>query len=297
MQIYIMMKKRMTVFTPTYNRAYILPKLYDSLCQQTVKSFEWLIVDDGSVDNTQELVEKWIEEKKIEIRYFKQANGGKQRAHNLGVEKSKEEIFVCVDSDDYVLPEFVEKQLEYFERYNMDASIAGIISLQGHPDGTPMGTFFPADLKITRLTDLYGKLKFKGDATLAYYTNILRKYPFWVAEGEKFMGEGYVYYQIDQKYKMAVLSEILMIKEYLNDGYTKNVRKLAKNNPKSYAELKRQTIEYSETWKDRYSQTILYMVGCRMARQKAIRRAPYRVLAIFAYFPAWIAWLLFYKNA
>ena len=98
------MKKRMTVFTPTYNRAYILPKLYDSLCQQTVKSFEWLIVDDGSVDNTQELVEKWIEEKKIEIRYFKQANGGKQRAHNLGVEKSKEEIFVCVDSDDYVLP-------------------------------------------------------------------------------------------------------------------------------------------------------------------------------------------------
>ena len=71
----------MTVFTPTYNRAYILPKLYDSLCQQTVKSFEWLIVDDGSVDNTQELVEKWIEEKKIEIRYFKQENGGKQRAH------------------------------------------------------------------------------------------------------------------------------------------------------------------------------------------------------------------------
>ena len=235
MQIYIMMKKRMTVFTPTYNRAYILPKLYDSLCQQTVKSFEWLIVDDGSVDNTQELVEKWIEEKKIEIRYFKQANGGKQRAHKLGVEKSK--------------------------------------------------------------ADLYGKLKFKGDATLAYYTNILRKYPFWVSEGEKFMGEGYVYYQIDQKYKMAVLPEILMIKEYLNDGYTKNVRKLAKNNPKSYAELKRQTIEYSETWKDRYSQTILYMVGCRMARQKAIRRAPYRVLAILAYFPAWIAWLLFYKNA
>ena len=75
-------RREMTVFTPTYNRAYILPKLYNSLCEQTCKNFEWLIVDDGSTDNTSEIIEKWIAERKIEIRYIKQKNGGKQRAHN-----------------------------------------------------------------------------------------------------------------------------------------------------------------------------------------------------------------------
>jgi len=290
------MKIGITIFTPTYNRAYTLPRVYKSLCLQTCKDFEWLIVDDGSEDETQTLVEKWIKDNVIKIRYYKQKNGGKQRAHNVGVEKSEGELFACVDSDDFITPEFVEKHMQYKKKL-IDSSLAGIISLKGYEDGKPIGDYFPKDLKHTTLTELYGKRKFRGDATLVYYTKILRQYPFVVEEGEKFIGEGYVYYQIDQKYELLVLPEVLMIVEYLDDGYSKNVRKLTKDNPKSYVRLKKQTIQFSKTWKERYMQTILYMVGCRLAKQSQIKEAPYKALAVLAYFPAWLTWKIFYKNA
>lgn len=290
------MKIGITIFTPTYNRAYTLPRVYKSLCLQTCKDFEWLIVDDGSEDETQTLVEKWIKDNVIKIRYYKQKNGGKQRAHNVGVEKSEGELFACVDSDDFITPEFVEKHMQYKKKL-IDSSLAGIISLKGYEDGKPIGDYFPKDLKHTTLTELYGKRKFRGDATLVYYTKILRQYPFVVEEGEKFIGEGYVYYQIDQKYELLVLPEVLMIVEYLDDGYSKNVRKLTKDNPKSYVRLKKQTVQFSKTWKERYMQTILYMVGCRLAKQSQIKEAPYKALAVLAYFPAWLTWKIFYKNA
>ena len=94
--------KRLTIFTPTYNRAYILPKLYDSLCEQTCQDFDWLIVDDGSTDHTKELVGDWIKEKKISIRYVCQENGGKMRAYNKAVSLTETELFVCIDSDVHV---------------------------------------------------------------------------------------------------------------------------------------------------------------------------------------------------
>lgn len=291
------MQKKMTIFTPTYNRAYILTKLYDSLCGQTVKDFEWLIVDDGSEDNTKELVDTWIKDDIIDIRYYKQKNGGKQRAHNLGVSKSEGKLFVCVDSDDYILPEFVEKHLQCIEKYEDNQKVGGIISLQGHEDGRPMGTYFPKNLNVTTLTKLYGKMRFKGDATIVHYTDILKKYPFHVAKGEKFIGEGYVYYQIDQKYELAVLPQILMIKEYLPDGYTKNVRKLTKDNPKSYMLLKRQSVKYASTRTEKFIQSILYDVGCIMAKKNAVTNTQYKLLAILTYLPAVVAWLIFYKNA
>lgn len=293
-----MKQKILTIFTPTYNRGYILKKLYESLCKQTCRDFEWLIVDDGSLDNTNEMVQEWIEEKKIDICYYRQENGGKQRAHNLGVEKANTELFVCVDSDDYVLPEFVRCHLEHWKEVQTDSTVGGMISLQGHNEKTPMGTFFPDGLKRTTLTKLYTKLKFRGDATLVHRTQLLREYPFVVDEGEKFIGEGFVYYQIDQKYCLAIIPQILMIKAYLPDGYTRNVRKLTKDNPKSYVRLKRQTILFSQSWYDRFIQTILYMVGCIMSKEsRPICSAPYKGLALLAYFPDWIVWILFYKNA
>lgn len=292
------MEKIVSVFTATYNRAYKLPCLYDSLCKQTSDSFEWLIVDDGSTDNTEELVHQWIREAKIDIRYFKQENGGKQRAHNTGVLNCDLELFMCVDSDDFISCDCIEEHIKRWKEVKEDKKIAGIISLKGDLYGKPLGTDFPAGIDCVSGKKLYGKMKFKGDVTLVYRTNILKQYLFWVAEGEKFIGEGYVYSQIDEKYEMAILSKVLTFCEYLPDGYTKNVRKLAKDNPKSYVVLKRQTIEYAETWFDRFVQTILYMVGCRMSKeQHPIKKAPYSFLAILAYLPAWLAWMLIYKNA
>lgn len=291
-------KKTLTIFTPTFNRAYILPELYKSLCAQTCQDFEWLIVDDGSEDNTEELLQEWSCEQKVQIRYYKQQNGGKQRAHNRGVEECDTELFVCVDSDDYVTDNFVETHLRKWDEVKNDNTVGGIISLQGHENGEPMGTYFPDGVQKSTLTELYSKLKFRGDATLLHRTELLKKYPFVVEEGEKFIGEGYVYYQIDQNYQLALLPEILMIKEYLDDGYTKNVRRLTKQNPKGYMRLKLQSIEYATTWRERFTHTILYLVGCRISGEKQpLKKLPYKWLGVLAYLPSWLAWVLIYKNA
>ena len=291
-----MREEKLTIFTPTYNRAYTLKKLYASLIEQINQNFEWLIVDDGSTDNTEEVVKQWVDEKKITIRYFKQRNGGKQRAHNKGVEICNTELFICVDSDDYIVKDSVDKILKKWKEVCDDKNVAGIIALRGKDEKNPLGTDMPKR-KYSTLSDLYSKDKFRGDTSLVYRTEILKQFPYWVAKDEKFIGEGYVYQQIDQNYCMALLPEIVIVCKYLEDGYTKNVRKLTKNNPKSYARLKKQTIQYSETWKERYMQTILYMVGCRLAKQSQIKEATYKALAVLAYFPAWLTWKIFYKNA
>ena len=123
--------KRLTIFTPTYNRAYILPQLYDSLCEQTCQDFEWLIVDDGSTDNTWELIEKWMHEERVEIRYFFQENSGKMMAHNKAVQDSKSELFMWVDSDDYLCSaQVVGEVISYWDCHNKESKddICGIIA-------------------------------------------------------------------------------------------------------------------------------------------------------------------------
>lgn len=293
-----MREKKVAVFTPTYNRAYILPQLYESLCNQTNKDFLWLIVDDGSTDNTENVVKHWMQEGKVVIQYYKQQNGGKQRAYNLGVQKCETELFVVVDSDDFITDDCIAELLKKWEEVEDNNKIAGVIALRGYKNGRPLGTYFPNGLKYTTTIELYGKWKFKGDMTMMYRTEILKKYPYWVADGEKFMGEGYVWRQIDQHYQLAILPKLLMKGEYLPDGYTQNVRRLAKDNPRSYMVLKRQTVEFSDSLVDKYLQTILCMVGCIMSKEKRmISQVPNKFLGFIAYIPAWIAWFVFFKNA
>ena len=145
-----MKKNIVTIFTPTYNRAYILENLYESLIRQTSQKFEWLIVDDGSTDETANLVATWQKENKISIRYLKQKNGGKQRAHNKGVEECKTELFVCVDSDDYIADGSIESILKTWKNIKGDDKLAGMIALRGVDEKTPIGTAMPEVQQITQ---------------------------------------------------------------------------------------------------------------------------------------------------
>lgn len=292
-----MKQKTLTIFTPTYNRAYILGRLYYSLRGQENKDFQWLIVDDGSSDDTEALVSGWMEEDIITIKYYKQKNGGKQRAHNKGVMECDTELFFCVDSDDFIVENCVEILLKTWGNATKSKDIAGIVALKGSDSNVPLGTYFPEGIRCSTLEELCGKYKVKGDLALIHKTSILKQHLFWVAEGEKFIGEGYVYQQIDQKYKLIILPKILAVCEYLEDGYSRNVRKLTKDNPISYTELKRQTICYSKTWHERYYHTILCIVGCIMHGKNPFHILPYKGLGILAYIPAWITWFVFYKNA
>ena len=296
-EMIMQVKKRITVFTPTYNRAYILNQLYESLERQTNKLFQWIIVDDGSTDNTREIVKSWINEGTIKIYYYKQENGGKQRAHNKGVELCDTELFICVDSDDYLTENAIETFISTWDNINNKQEISGIVALKGKDVDTPIGTWMPSKIELSTLNSLYNKYKFRGDTALLFRTEILKKFPFFVVEGEKFIGENYVYNQIDQQYSLYLLNKILYICKYLEDGYTTNIRRLTKNNPKGYMVLNKQRILLSKTIKNKYFNTIRYMVGCILSKEEhPIKNAPYKVFATLAYLPALIICFLYYRK-
>ena len=222
----------LTIFTPTFNRAYTLGRLYESLKKQTNNMFEWVIVDDGSTDSTKEMVAAWKKEMKVPIRYYYQRNSGKPSAHNMGVRKTSGELFCCVDSDDYLREDAVERIIEEWKN-NCGDGIIGILAFRYSSEGNPITTI-ASDVKYSTLRDAYKHHGLKGDTMLVYKTEIIRKYAFPVIEGEKFIPEGFIYNKMDKEGSLWILREGLYICEYLDDGYTANVDKLIFNNYKGY---------------------------------------------------------------
>jgi glycosyltransferase involved in cell wall biosynthesis len=290
--------KLLTIFTPTYNRSYILGSLYKRLKDQTIKDFKWLIVDDGSTDNTQNIVKNWIsQETSFEIIYIKQKNGGKQRAHNKAVEMCDTELFFCVDSDDHLVETAVEKIKERWIMIKKDKSIAGIVALRGIDSKTPIGTKMPSNISYTTLYDLYNKYKFKGDTALIYRTDILKKYPFYVYEDEKFIGEAYVYYQIDQNYKLNIFNKVLYLCKYLDDGYTKNIKKIIVNNPKGYSLLNKMKVKYANNMKEKLISNIKYLIGYFISKEKGcFRNSESKLITIFTFPMAYILYKIKYNE-
>lgn len=227
------MMKRITVFTPTYNRGYILETLYVSLKKQTNQSFKWLIVDDGSTDNTEEIVRSWRNEGLIDLQYYKQVNAGKMAAHNKGVELCDTEFFLCIDSDDYLTNDAIETILGSIDSITSE-KFAGLIAYKGTSQDEPIGTSFPRGVTTHTLSGLYDS-GFKGDTTLVFKTNIIKKYPFPILRNEKFITEAYIYNQIDLRYIYHLIPKVLTICEYRSDGLTKNEIKLIFNNPGGWA--------------------------------------------------------------
>lgn len=221
-----------TVFTPTYNRAYILPKLYESLKKQTCKDFEWLIVDDGSTDNTSELFEQWqAEDNFFPIRYFKQLNGGKHAAINHGVLETKSELFFIVDSDDELTADAIALIKQKYQKVRDDDTVAGIIGMRIYPDGKRIGGEASFEDTICTRNDFRYKKKINGDLAEVYKTDILRQYPFPIVEGEKFCPESVVWQKIAKKYKLLFFNKGIYVCEYLTDGLTHHVDQIRIKSP------------------------------------------------------------------
>lgn len=245
------MTRRLTIFTPTYNRAYILPQLYTSLIQQTNSNFEWLIVDDGSVDNTRELVKKWTDENLIKIRYIRQENGGKMKAHNTGVQNTDTELFFCVDSDDYIVDTAVDTIMNKWDSLPEDEKkmLAGMVGYRGFSIDKPIGHEFPKNLERDTLNGFYQK-GLSGDTSLIFRTDVIKKYPFPIIGDEKFITEAYVYDQIDRKYQLYAVPSVLTICEYREDGLTQNLLKVTFRNPCGYVAYNMQKGNFAKTTKD-----------------------------------------------
>jgi glycosyltransferase involved in cell wall biosynthesis len=230
-----------TVFTPTYNRAYRLKSLYNSLCQQTSKNFEWVIVDDGSTDDTECLVSSFITSKVINIRYFKQQNGGKHRAVNRGVKEAKGELFYIVDSDDILPEQAIERIVFHYNNIRNDLKYAGVCGLKCDFEGNKVGGGENFGIISCTSLDFRNRLKIRGDMAEVIRTSVMKEFPFPEFVGEKFCPEDVLFNRIATKYKLLYFYENTYMCEYLNDGLTATITKIRMNSPMStttcYVEL------------------------------------------------------------
>lgn len=283
-----------TVFTPTYNRCDTLKRLYKSLLNQTCKDFCWLIVDDGSADDTKKLVSNWIDENKISIRYYRQENQGKPTAHNKGVELTETELFTCVDSDDYLVSNAIEKISETWIKTQKE-DIVGILAFKGYSE-TKAITNIKNNINKGNLRFLYDN-GLSGDTMLVFKTDIIKKYSFPKFENEKFIPEAYLYDLIYQEGSLYILKEILYICEYLPGGYTANMAKLLYNNPQGYFCYINQRLKLDKSFKQKFFDSIRYTAMAIAHKNKHIVKSSiYPIYTLLLYPLGYILYLIKYKK-
>ena len=245
------MKNKITVFTPTYNRAYILKSLFESLKRQNFTDFEWLIIDDGSTDDTEEMISKWIKEQKgFSIRYYRQENGGKCRAINKGVELARGELFLVVDSDDFLTDDALKKIDEWEQCLPKEQKYCGVSGNLGTTANATSNSLFDERYYDGTLLDRYHLVD--GERAFAFYTEIHRQYKYPVFENEKFMTEAVVYNRMAHDgYKMRFFNDIICVYSYQEDGLTKAGNSLFLGNPRGYGLWLKEKVEYLEKRKCR----------------------------------------------
>lgn len=277
-----MSKKTLTVFTPAYNRAYTLPLGYEALCRQTCNDFEWLIIDDGSTDNTRELVQQWIDEGKVKIRYIYQENQGMHGAHNTAYRNIDTELNTCVDSDDYMPDDAVEKIISFWRKYGSE-EVAGLMGLDSDFQGRVIGTRFPEGLLRSTLSAFYAHGG-KGDKKLVYRTDVIKSYPEYpIFEGEKYVSLGYKYELIGQDFELLTFNEVITCVEYREDGSSLNMFRQYVRNPKGFAFIRKSSMCLAPTWKRRFWEAAHYVSSSIILRNaNYIKESPRKVLTLFA---------------
>ena len=225
---------KISVLTPTYNREKLLINLYNSLVENADYGLkiEWLIMDDGSKDNTKQVVENFEKKENLEIKYFYQENQGKMVAINKLTNKATGDLIVDCDSDDYFTNDAFKIVKEAFEENKDKKEIYGICFLKYDEKGNNMGNNFKN--KVTTMFDLYFKEGETGEKALVFYSDIRKKYKHELENNERFVTEARMYHKIDEKYKMICVNKPIMICEYQEQGYSKNITKEFKENPYGY---------------------------------------------------------------
>lgn len=272
-----------TVLTPTFNREGVLQSLWDSLQKQTVKDFEWLVVDDGSTDGTKNLITQLQENSDFPIRYIYKSNGGKHTALNVGIQTICSELTFIVDSDDCVTDDAVESILKIHQKYRSQNNICGYAFLRAFPDGKVNGKKFDVDEKIGSYIDV----RVNGDDTGAdkaevFKTHCLKEFPFPEYPNEKFLGEDLVWVRMARKYQMVHINKAIYIGNYLEDGLTNNRRKHNIASPIGCMHRAEEFMESDLKTRYRIKGGLQYIVYGRFAGVKIcdlIRKSRHKILA------------------
>lgn len=286
---------QITVFTPTYNRAYCLHKCFESMKRQTCKKFDWLIVDDGSTDNTYELVQGWLSENtEFNIRYVYKENGGMHTAYNTAYEIIETELSMNVDSDDYLTDTAIEEILDFWNANKRD-DIGGIYALDCYENGEIVGLAFPEDLKEfkgwgyrTVFYQVNGENKQfvnQGDKKFIGVTEKIKEYPpFPVFEGEKYHSLYFKQHLIERDYSILIFNRPVCVVEYMADGNSNNMYKAYVRNPKGFCNERKFTMEYAPTFKLRFIDAVHYVAESILAKDihfiKNSTNKPVTVLAV-----------------
>lgn len=220
-----------TVFTATYNRAYALPRVYESLRAQIYRNFEWVVVDDGSIDGTNELVKKWQKEAEFPIHYLWQPNRGKHVALNRGVQEARGEFFLALDSDDACVPEALERFKFHWDSIPIEQRglFTGVTALCRDQNGKIVGDYFPFNPTDSDSLEIHYRYKVRGEKWGFQRSDVLRQYPFPEVKGAMYVPEGVVWSAIAKSYKTRFVNEVLRIYFIQNTFSSDQITRLTSN--------------------------------------------------------------------
>ena len=277
----------LTVFTPTYNRVELLSRCYESMKRQTSKNFIWMIIDDGSTDDTASVVSNWMKESSdFSIEYYYKDNGGLHTAYNEAIKHIKTKLCVCIDSDDFMPDVAVEMILRFWKKNGSDR-YAGIVGLDYNLNGTIIGDPLPDQKSVNLIDLLVGKYPIhNGDRTNVVRTELYKKYaPMKVFPGEKNFNPHYMHLQISQEYDFLVLNKNLRYVEYQETGMSNSILKQYRNSPNSFAEIRKLYLSFPGTsWKFKMRHSIHLVSSCILAGRflDALKESPCRGITIMA---------------
>ena len=284
-----------SIITPTYNRREYLGKLYDSLVKQTSKNFQWIVVDDGSIDNTGELVGEFLREQEhgFKIQYIYQENGGKHTALNKAMEVVDTELVFIVDSDDYLPSDSIQIISSYYEKFNSikeQENLCGYSFLRCHADGEVNTAYFPENEKIDSYCNVRINGNIGGDKAEVYYTDILKKYPFPVFEGESFLAEDVVWMQMSGPYNMVHINENIYTCDYLEGGLTNSGRRMKSKSPRGMMLRSKVYLDDSKVcFKVKIKMMLLYIIYGHFAKSKIkdmYDSVQQKLIFVILFFPA-----------
>lgn len=255
-----------TIVTPTYNRCSHLKKLYESLEKQFSKDFIWLIVDDGSVDDTKNVVDEFKQDSSFLIEYIYKANGGKHTALNVAINHVKTELFFIVDSDDVVTPDAVQTICKDWTQY-MSKNLCGISYLRGYDTAHPIGDVFPKDNQIDSFANVRVRYRIMGDKAEVWATRYLKQFRFPVFKGERFLVESWMWLQISDLADMLFINKVIYLTKYLDGGLTKSGRRLRIMCPRGGMEFSFLLMDKKYPWRDRIKNGLLYVAYSFFAHQ------------------------------
>lgn len=276
----------LTVFTPTYNRAYCLPRGYEALRRQSVKDFKWIIIDDGSTDNTRELVQNWQQaDNGFEIQYIYKDNGGLYTGYNAAIAAADTELCVCVDSDDYLTDDAVEKAVSFWRVHGSD-QYAGVIGLDCLPSGEVLGDPFPAQKSINLIDLLLGKYPIhNADRKNVVRTDLYKKYaPMKVFPGERDFNPHFLHIQISKTHDFLVLNEKLCVVEYQPGGMSDTILRQYLRSPRSFREMRLMDLSLEGAPFRFYAKKMIhYVASCILAKEACFSASPKKWLTALMY--------------